>query len=517
MMRILSSCRLATTVACLAVAATGACVDSDTDTDVDDAVQSADTPAALASPEVMIAMQRDLGISAAEVPVRLQAEAHAAVIAPAIRDQIGSRFAGAWLDETGNQLTVATTDPAAVERIRRAGAEPRLVERSLAQLEAFKSGLDQVTARPGAGVHAWYVDVATNSVVVEAEDPAAPAVAAFVGSLGLADGTARVVATDAERPRPLYDTRGGDEYIINSNTLCSIGFSVNGGFVTAGHCGQAGSPTAGSNWVAQGTFRGSSFPTNDYAWVQTNGNWNTLPNVNNYAGGVVDVAGSQEAAVGSSVCRSGRTSGWHCGVIQARNVTINYAQGAVYEATQTNACAEGGDSGGSFISGNQAQGVTSGGSGNCSTGGTTFFQPVNEILNVYGLSLKTSGGGSGALVSNLNGKCIDVPGSNFVDGARLQMWGCNGTGAQRWESVGGTLQAGGKCMDVAGANPADGTPIQLASCNGNRAQQFVLNGAGDLVSVLANKCVDIAEWNQNDGARLLIWPCHGGANQKWHR
>ena len=55
----------------------------------------------------------------------------------------------------------------------------------------------------------------------------------------------------------------------------------------------------------------------------------------------------------------------------------------------TNVCAEPGDSGGSWLSGNQAQGVTSGGSGNCTSGGTTFFQPVNEILGRYGLTLVT--------------------------------------------------------------------------------------------------------------------------------
>jgi streptogrisin C len=33
--------------------------------------------------------------------------------------------------------------------------------------------------------------------------------------------------------------------------------------------------------------------------------------------------------------------------------------------------------------------VLSGGSGNCTSGGTTFFQPVNEILAVYGLTLVT--------------------------------------------------------------------------------------------------------------------------------
>ncbi len=33
--------------------------------------------------------------------------------------------------------------------------------------------------------------------------------------------------------------------------------------------------------------------------------------------------------------------------------------------------------------------MTSGGSGNCSSGGTTYFQPVNEILSAYGLTLVT--------------------------------------------------------------------------------------------------------------------------------
>jgi len=53
-------------------------------------------------------------------------------------------------------------------------------------------------------------------------------------------------------------------------------------------------------------------------------------------------------------------------------------------------CAEPGDSGGSWLSANQAQGVTSGGSGNCTSGGTTFYQEINPILAAYGLTLVTS-------------------------------------------------------------------------------------------------------------------------------
>jgi streptogrisin B len=50
-------------------------------------------------------------------------------------------------------------------------------------------------------------------------------------------------------------------------------------------------------------------------------------------------------------------------------------------------CAEPGDSGGALYSGSTALGLTSGGSGNCSTGGTTFFQPVTEALSVYGATI----------------------------------------------------------------------------------------------------------------------------------
>ena len=68
---------------------------------------------------------------------------------------------------------------------------------------------------------------------------------------------------------------------------------------------------------------------------------------------------------------------------------MRYAEGTVTGLTRTNVCAEPGDSGGSFISGNQAQGMTSGGSGNCTFGGTTYFQPVNEVLSAYNLRLIT--------------------------------------------------------------------------------------------------------------------------------
>ena len=126
--------------------------------------------------------------------------------------------------------------------------------------------------------------------------------------------------------------------------------------------------------------------------------------------------------------------------------------------------------------------------------------------------------GGGALKSSLSGRCIDIPGANPVDGARLQTYDCNGSGAQQWAANGdGTLRALGKCMDPAGGALTNGTPIQLVTCNGNPVQRFTLSAAGDLVNVSANKCIDIVDRNTANGAQLQLWDCTGGSNQKWTR
>ncbi|MBL0695639.1 ricin-type beta-trefoil lectin domain protein [Comamonas sp. JC664] len=473
------------------------------------------------APEIVSAMRRDLGLTELQVHQRLAFEARAPQLEKAAREQLGTAFGGAWLDAAGSALIVGVTDEAAETKMRLDGVRTVRVARSLARLEEVKAELDKNVQALSPDIHSWNVDLPTNSVVVYADTSGQSKrrVDDFLAvSSGLKDGTVRVVHS-AHAPEPAYDLRGGEAYYFG-NSRCSVGFPVNGGFVTAGHCGGVGTATFGHNRVSQGTVRGSVWPGADYAWVGTNGSWTPQPWVYNYAGGNVVVHGSNEAAVNASICRSGSTTQWRCGVLQAKNITVNYSVGPVYGLTRTNACAAGGDSGGSVLSGNQAQGVTSGVAGTCydSSNPQTFYQPINPILRAYGLTLRTSGGGGGggqSFVSRMNGKCIDVPNSNFSDGVQLQMWNCNGTNAQRWSFVNGTLQAGGKCMDVAWGSTANGAAIQLANCSGNRAQQFVLSGAGDLVSVLANKCVDIANHNSNDGARLVIYECSGNSNQKW--
>ncbi|MFH9573598.1 carbohydrate-binding protein [Streptomyces sp. NPDC017454] len=345
---------------------------------------------------LLSAMQRDLGLDRQQAERRLVNEAEAGATAARLRAALGGDYAGAWLRgaESGT-LTVATTDADDVAAIEAAGAAATVVRHSLADLDAAKSRLDRAaTGRDTTDAPVRYVDVRTNTVTVQAVRPSAAH--ALLDAAGVDAGLARVEKT-AERPRPLYDLRGGEAYYINNSGRCSIGFPVTKGtqqgFATAGHCGRTGASTSGANRVAQGTFQGSIFPGRDMAWVATNSSWPATPYVSGAGGQNVQVTGSTQAPVGASVCRSGSTTGWHCGTVQQHNTSVTYPEGTISGVTRTTVCAEPGDSGGSYISGSQAQGVTSGGSGDCRSGGTTFFQPINPLLQNYGLTLKTTGDG----------------------------------------------------------------------------------------------------------------------------
>ncbi|MEU9255448.1 S1 family peptidase [Streptomyces sp. NPDC048270] len=342
-----------------------------------------------ASAGLLDAMRRDLGLTASQAEERLTAERAAAALDKIARQTAGSAYGGSWFEPSTGRLVVAVTDRAEEAEVRALGADTRLVRHGAAELDRAKARLD--TLRAPAGVAGWHVDPRTDSVVITVvrTERETPAVRAFIDRAG-ADGPITVAET-AQAPRTYAaGTVGGDPY-YTGNVRCSIGFSVYGGFVTAGHCGQAGAAVRGWDGSAMGTFQGSSFPGNDYAYVGIHSGWWTVPVVLGW-GAIPDqlVRGSAEAPVGASICRSGSTTHWRCGTVLAKNETVNYSQGAVHQMTKTSVCAEGGDSGGSFLSGDQAQGVTSGGWGNCSSGGQTWFQPINEILNRYGLTLHTA-------------------------------------------------------------------------------------------------------------------------------
>ncbi|WP_221350884.1 carbohydrate-binding protein [Streptomyces beigongshangae] len=349
------------------------------------------------SPALLRALRRDLGLTDAQAKARLVNEAEAGTRAGRIQNALGKRFAGAWVHGTTSAgLTVATTDAAGVAAIEADGAQAKVVENALEDLSTARAKLDSAAAAVagrGLDTPVRYVDVRTNRVTVQATSAAAAdrLVAAARIDRRLVD-----IKVSADRPRALYDVRGGDAYHIDEKARCSVGFSVTKeerqGFASAGHCGKPGARTTGFNKVAQGTFEASVFPGKDMSWVSVNSEWTATPTVKGEGDTDVQVTGSVEGLVGAAICRSGSTSGWHCGQIEQHNTSVSYAEGDINGVTRTSVCAEPGDSGGPYLSGTQAQGVTSGGSGDCKNGGTTFHQPVNPLLTEFGLTLKTAGG-----------------------------------------------------------------------------------------------------------------------------
>ncbi|MGI5499040.1 alpha-lytic protease prodomain-containing protein [Lentzea sp. CA-135723] len=350
------------------------------------ALTTSATAAGPADPVQLAAMARDLGISSDQARERLAAEQVAGQTDAALRSSLGPAYAGSWLDGTGHTLTVAVTDAALAGTVRARGASVTTAKHSASALDSAKIKLDAKATAAPAAVPGWYVDVRANKVVVLARAGGEAQARAWAAAAGLSGDVVGFEAS-TENPKPMVDIVGGTAYGIPGGGRCSIGFAVEGGFVTAGHCGATGGRTTNPG----GTIQGSSFPGNDYAWVRADAGNTPRALVNRYPG-TVPVAGSQEAPVGSSVCRSGSTTGWRCGTIQQKNASVTYPEGTITGLTRTNACAEPGDSGGSWLTGDQAQGVTSGGSGNCQTGGTIYFQPVTEILQAYNLRLMTTAG-----------------------------------------------------------------------------------------------------------------------------
>jgi hypothetical protein len=125
-----------------------------------------------------------------------------------------------------------------------------------------------------------------------------------------------------------------------------------------------------------------------------------------------------------------------------------------------------------------------------------------------------------------SGKCMDVTNAGTSDGTNIQLYTCNGTGAQSFRIdalAGGAARivnvATGKCIDVSGAGTADGTNIQLYTCNDSGAQSFSLQDAGGgyswLVNANSGKCVDIAGAKSQDGTNIQLWTCNQTDAQRW--
>jgi streptogrisin D len=295
--------------------------------------------------------------------------------------------AGTYLDSQSGQMVVTVTDAEAAEAVTAAGLSAKVVTYGAAELAQVTSALDATARIAGT---AWAVNPMTNRVEVMVDSTvSAGELATIEATTARFGGAATIVRTPGEF-QPLIS---GGQAIFGGGSRCSLGFNVElisdpsqDFLVTAGHC-----TNIATTWYANsartqliGTRAATSFPGNDWGVVRYTSSIARPGNVFLFSG-TQDITSSANATVNQNATRSGSTTGVRSGRVTAVNATVTYPQGTVTGLIRTNICAQPGDSGGSLFAGSTALGMTSGGSGNCTFGGTTFFQPVTEVLNNFGL------------------------------------------------------------------------------------------------------------------------------------
>ncbi|MFF4504394.1 S1 family peptidase [Streptomyces sp. NPDC001401] len=353
------------------------------------------------------------GSSTTAAPKTLKAT-DASNLASQLQNLLGDAFAGSYYD-SGTQQLVVNVIPGdknnVVVQAEKAGAKVREVKNSLAALKAGAQTLKADATIPGT---AWAIDPKTNKLAVTADSTVTGAkwdrLTSTVKSLGADMATVK-------KSSGTFKTKvsGGDAIFAQAEggtVRCSLGFNVKASdgspaFLTAGHCGVAAKQWSDSETgqpiatVDQATFPGNG----DFSLVKYDDpNTQAASEVNTGDGKTVQITQAADATVGETVFRMGSTTGLHDGQVTGLDATVNFQSetdpngvDTVTGLIQTNVCAEAGDSGGSlFTQDGSAVGMTSGGSGDCTAGGETFFQPVTAALQATGATLGDGGAGAGA-------------------------------------------------------------------------------------------------------------------------
>ncbi|GAA1393379.1 S1 family peptidase [Luteococcus peritonei] len=313
---------------------------------------------------------------------------------------------GSYLD-ADNQLVAVLPNGKHAATVRQAGLGVRIGHGAA----ALQKKADRIaTAHRGkAYVASVMPDITTGKVQVTLTDQAPSSLARSLKA------DAEVSVVSGRQNSVQADVLAGQDMIMplndgsNRMSACSNGFmgtQSNGNTVmlTAGHCIENTSlQVTNSEGVHVGSILHTRFHTGQasidmglvdidaddtpYGWVDSRG-----------FDGYYAVKGMSKNAVGTQLCKSGRTTGWTCGSIKGYGTSVNYGNGTTASGLMTTTvCTEQGDSGGAYIGvGDLAQGMTSGGPtqqscGGYNTGytssGTSYVQPVVDAANYYGVKL----------------------------------------------------------------------------------------------------------------------------------
>ena len=355
---------------------------------------------------VVASLAAEAGISHEEAARRLETQEASAILAERLTAHLGDGVAGSYLDRDTGNLIVNVLDERVSEEVRAAGAIPRTVRYSLADLEEVASQLDP-NGEAGRAGHAVSigVDVETNSVVVTIPEsaPIDQSAARFLDHVrSFGDRTEIQVSRDPLLELAYNIYAGG--HLIKSTLDCTAGLTARDAnnyryMFTAQHCVRGN-----QNVTMFGQFFGKrwySDPAHDTATIlnYSPATFNQLPRVWYWSASYyVTVKGSLTTLKNSYVCKSGMTTGRTCGYVTGTGVRVWAWQLGIYiwNLTTANICSRPGDSGGPVVvkSGSLgywwATGITSlGEAAPCSWSSKMAFVPIAAALQHTGLTLVT--------------------------------------------------------------------------------------------------------------------------------
>ncbi len=139
--------------------------------------------------------------------------------------------------------------------------------------------------------------------------------------------------------------------------------------------------------------------------------------------------------------------------------------------------------------------------------------------------------GSYSFMNLENNKVLDVASASTANGANIQTYPYNGTAAQKFNLKStDCVKTGmyvfhsranyGQVLDVSGGSSADGANIQSYSSNGSGAQKWSIVSNGDgtyrIVNAANGKVFDVANGSAYNGANVQQYSWNGSNAQKWY-
>lgn len=109
-----------------------------------------------------------------------------------------------------------------------------------------------------------------------------------------------------------------------------------------------------------------------------------------------------------------------------------------------------------------------------------------------------------------NSLCLDLNGNLPFDDNHIDVFTCNGTGAQSWTmATDGTLRVDGKCALIVGDDS-----VHIVSCDGRTTAQWRASNS-TLINAANGKCLTDPSGGGRSGTPVVVSTCGGSASQRW--